>query len=317
MVASGNAQAGSVADDRTERYRRAERAFWGHYGLAPVERFVKVAAPAARLRVQALGSGTPILFVHGTGGPGAYFAPLVRELQAFRCLVLDRPGWGLSTPVDWSGAAYGTVTAALLRQTLDALGVERAHVVGASVGNLWALRLAQADPSRVDRIVLLGAGPLTAEVGVPRFVRLLRTPLGALITRIPENPKLVGRQLAGLGHATGGGPGQVPAAFVDWHVAMSRETGWARHERDMVRTIIGPRGYAPGLVPAGAELAGIGQPVLMVYGTADPLGSVEGWRRFAGHLPHGELEVVDGGGHMPWYDDPGRVGARVARFLGS
>ena len=41
------------------------------------------------------------------------------------------------------------MTTALLRQALDALGVDRAHVVGASIGNLWALRLAQADPARV------------------------------------------------------------------------------------------------------------------------------------------------------------------------
>jgi pimeloyl-ACP methyl ester carboxylesterase len=98
---------------------------------------------------------------------------------------------------------------------------------------------------------------------------------------------------------------------------MSRETGWARHERDMVRAIVGPRGYVPGLVLADADLAAIRQPALMVYGTADPVGSVDGWRRFAGRLPRGELEVVEGGGHMPWYDDPGRVGARVARFLDS
>jgi pimeloyl-ACP methyl ester carboxylesterase len=146
MVASDNAQVGSAADTRTERYRRAERAFWGHYGLAPVERFVEVGSPPGRLRVQELGSGEPVLFVNGTGGPGAYFAPLVRELQRFRCLVLDRPGWGLSSPVDFSGRPYRTLTAALLRQTLDALGLDRVHAVGASIGNLWVLRLAQAHP---------------------------------------------------------------------------------------------------------------------------------------------------------------------------
>jgi pimeloyl-ACP methyl ester carboxylesterase len=53
----------------------------------------------------------------------------------------------------------------------------------------------------------------------------------------------------------------------------------------------------------------------MVYGTADPVGSVDVWPRFAGRLPQGELEVVEGGGHLVWYSDPGRVGARVARFL--
>jgi pimeloyl-ACP methyl ester carboxylesterase len=110
---------------------------------------------------------------------------------------------------------------------------------------------------------------------------------------------------------------RIPEAFIDWHLAMSRETDWARHERDMVRAIVGRRGFLPGLVPTNAEIAGIEQPTLMVYGTADPIGSTAVWRRFTGRLPQGELEVVEGGGHLVWYDHPGRVGARVAQFLAS
>jgi pimeloyl-ACP methyl ester carboxylesterase len=315
MVASNEAQVGPTTDVRVERYRRAERAFWDSYGLAPAERFVEVGSPPTRLRVQELGSGAPVLFVNGTGGPGAYFAPLLRELHRFRCLVLDRPGWGLSSPVDFSGRPYRTVTAELLRQTLDALGLDRVQAVGGSIGNLWVLRLAQAHPSRVERLVLLGAGPLTSDTGVPPFIRLLRTPLGKLITVVPENRRMLGRQLGALGHATGGDAGQIPKAFIDWHLAMSRETDWARHERDMVRAIVGRHGYLPGLVLTNAEIAGIEQPTLMVYGTADPIGSIASWRRFTGRLPRGELEVVEGGGHLVWYSDPGRVGACVAQFL--
>jgi pimeloyl-ACP methyl ester carboxylesterase len=315
MVASNDTQTGTASGARIERYRRAERAFWDHHGLAPAERFVEVGSPPVRLRVQELGSGEPVLFVNGTGGPGAYFAPLLAELRGFRCLVLDRPGWGLSDPVDYSRAAYRTVVAELLRDALDALGVERACVVGGSIGNLWALRLAQTHPARVERLVLLGGGPLTADVEVPPFIRLLRSPLGRIIVRVPENPRLLGRQLAGLGHTASVESGRIPPAFIDWHLAMSRETDWARHERSMVRTVVARGGYAPGFVLAGTETAGIRQPTLMVYGTADPVGSVETWRRFVAGMPGGELEVVDGGGHLVWYDDPSRIGARVARFL--
>jgi pimeloyl-ACP methyl ester carboxylesterase len=232
-----------------------------------------------------------------------------------RCLVLDRPGWGLSEPVDYSRRPYRMVVAELLGDTLDTLGIHRAHLVGGSIGNLWALRLAQAHPERVDRLVLLGSGPLTAEIRVTRFIRLLRSPLGNVIIHLPEKPQIVAKQLAGLGHPTGDRPGQVPAAFVDWRLAQSRDTDWRHHERDMIRCVLGRHGYAPGFVLTDAEVAGITHPTLMVYGSADPGGSIDIWRRFTDRLPQGELELVDGAGHMVWYHDPSRIGTRMTQFL--
>jgi pimeloyl-ACP methyl ester carboxylesterase len=63
--------------------------------MRPAERFVELKSPEVRLRVLEVGVGEPILFVHGGIGPDAW-ARLVRELRGFRCLVLDRPGSGLT-----------------------------------------------------------------------------------------------------------------------------------------------------------------------------------------------------------------------------
>ena len=93
-----------------ERYLDAERTLWTRYGLAPAERFVELREPRARLRVLDIGFGEPVLFVHGLLGPDA-FAPLVRELRDFRCLVLDRPGWGRSTRVDYASSRHGPLVA--------------------------------------------------------------------------------------------------------------------------------------------------------------------------------------------------------------
>lgn len=307
--------AGSAADARTERYRQAERALWGHYGLEPSERFIDVDSPRVRLRVVEVGAGEPVLFVPGTAGTGPYWGALVRELKGFRCLMLDRPGWGLSSPVDYSKYEYKTVVADVLRGALDALGLERAHVAGASIGGVWPLRLAAAHPSRVGRIVVLGGGPLVPEILPPIFVRLLASPLGAIIVRLPQRSRMVRSILRQGGHGASLDAGRIPDVFVDWRVALGRDTDSMRNERDMVRSYMNGRTFRPALTLEDAELTAIGHPTLMVYGTADPVGTVEIWRRAMGVLPRGELHVVDGAGHLPWLDEPVQVGGRVSDFL--
>ncbi len=300
---------------QTPRYLAAEAALWGSYGLAPSPQTVTVGRSRSALRVQEVGTGDPILFVHGTGGSGAYFAPLVAELTGFRRLVVDRPGWAMSAPVDYSGRPYAEIVSELLRDTLDALEVERAHVVGASIGDLWALRFAMAERSRVRRVVLLGGGPISPEIKVPPFIKLLRSPVGNIIVRVPERPGMFRKQLTSMGHRVSIGAGRVPDAFVDWHGALTRYTSWGRHERDMVRSIVGRQGFVLGLMPSEAEIAALEAPTLMVYGTADPVGSTGTWQRFVAGMVDGRLELIDDGGHLVWLDDPAAVGKTIGAFL--
>ena len=70
----------------------------------------------------------------------------------------------------------------------------------------------------------------------------------------------------------------------------------------MVRAIVRGTTWQRGLTFDDAELAAIRNPTLHVYGTTDSVGSVEIWKRVAGTLPHGGLSVVEGAGHMPWFD---------------
>jgi hypothetical protein len=81
-------------DERTVRYRKAENALCDHYGLHPAARLVELRNPATHIRVLEVGSCEPVLFVHGTFGPGGWPA-LISKLSAYRCLVLDRPWLGI------------------------------------------------------------------------------------------------------------------------------------------------------------------------------------------------------------------------------
>jgi 2-hydroxy-6-oxonona-2,4-dienedioate hydrolase len=304
------------AEAGSDRYREAERSLWSHYGLEASERFVELSSPAVTLRVVELGSGPPVLFIPGTAGTGPYWGSLVRSLTGVRCLMLDRPGWGLSTPLDYTSVEYGTAVADLLRGLLDTLEIEKADVVGASIGDLWALRLASRHPSRVGRIALLGGGPIVAESAAPGIIRLIASPIGAIMVRLPQTPERVQAFMRQAGHGASLDAGRIPEEYMRWRVAFERETDSMRNERAMVRSIVSWRkGLRPGLTLGDAELAAIRQPTLLVYGTADPVGTVDLWRRVVDLLPGGELQLIDGAGHMPWLDDPSRVAGHLRRFL--
>ncbi|MFI6577841.1 alpha/beta fold hydrolase [Nocardiopsis sp. NPDC050513] len=118
------------------------------------------------LFVQESGSGPALVMLHG-GGPGAsghsnYHQNLAALTPHFRVLLVDQPGFGRSHKPTaeelekGDGITSYTVTA--LIEALDVLGVERAHVLGNSLGGAAALALALRAPERVDRLVLMAPG---------------------------------------------------------------------------------------------------------------------------------------------------------------
>jgi 2-hydroxy-6-oxonona-2,4-dienedioate hydrolase len=300
---------------RTERYRQAERALWDHYGLRPTERFVEVDEPAARIRVLEVGSGPPLFVVHGTFGNGPAFAALAREMPNRRLLLMDRPGFGLSSATDYRADTFGRVIADLQRAVLDKLAIDRVDVVGHSIGDVFALRFALHHPERVRRVILLGAGPIVQEAGVPTPIRLIASPLGAVMVRLSRRRGVTLSMIRGSGHGPALADGRIPDVCVDWRVAVNRETDSMSHERAMVRAIVDGSRYRPGVTFGDTELAAIQQPTLMLYGTADSVGSPAIWQRVMGGLPKGRLSIVDGAGHMVWLDDPAGVARRTESFL--
>ena len=109
------------------------------------------------------GTGPAVMLLHG-GGPGASGLSNFRQNVAalsrrFRLIIPDQPGYGRSAKViPPAGEARSVYAARLLIGLLDHLGLERAHVIGNSLGGRTALVMALTCPARIDRLVLMGPG---------------------------------------------------------------------------------------------------------------------------------------------------------------
>jgi 2-hydroxy-6-oxonona-2,4-dienedioate hydrolase len=115
-----------------------------------------------KLNFNELGSGPPVFLLHGTG-PGATgwsnFAPNVEPLsQHYRVMALDFPGWGGSDALDPTKEPRNLANAEAIKLLMDELGIEKAAIVGNSMGGAAALQFAAIYPERISHLVTMGSG---------------------------------------------------------------------------------------------------------------------------------------------------------------
>ncbi len=299
-------------------YRTHEAALWSSLGVEPAERVLRLSTPGASVRVLEIGEGEPVVFVHGVSNAGASWAPLVASLPGFRCIVVDRPGCGLS-PV-WPEPvtelrAFESFADDFVVQILDALGLDQAGVVATSFGGYLAFRSAAAHPERVDAIAEIG-WTVGAPVGkLPLVMRMgaIRS-IGRLMTAIPPTRGAVRTLLRNIGLRQALESGRISDQVIEWFLSMLRDTDTMRNELDSGPQLIAPvRGLDSGLLLSPDLLARVTARVGFLWGEVDPFGGEETARAFAALVPDARLEILPGAGHAPWLDDT----AGAARFTSS
>ncbi|WP_191965413.1 MULTISPECIES: alpha/beta fold hydrolase [Haloferax] len=297
-------------------YRRAELQFWNQYGIDPEEHFVELDTVGTTIRVQAVGSGDPVLLLHGSPTSGTIFAPLVASLDGFRCLIPDLPPGGLSAPFEITKDNVTTWLEHLVTDTLDAMGVERAHLVASSSGSALAMKAALRAPERVQGIVHLGAPWLVEDIPVPFGEKLMLVPgVSRVLTAMTPGRRMQVSMLKSIGHGKSIEAGRIPDAYWAWSDALFAETGTYA---DQMRTLPAFRGsgldYDPALKLRDDALSRQG-PTLVIWGTDEGLASKDDAQSLVDRIPGARLELVADAGHLPWLDFPEEVAASVRRFL--
>ena len=243
-----------------------------------------------------VGTGAPVLFLHGLGGSSVAWEPQLEALAGdHRCIAWDMPGYGGSEPIE--PLTFHALADAAAR-LLDSLDVERVDVVGLSFGGQQALHLALRHPARVRRLVLADTS----------------ASFGADGTDVDE---WIARRLLPLDQ------GRSIVDVADQVIDAVSAPGFAGRERD--RTL-----QAFGRIPVSgfraavrclpthdvrSRLGHVTAPTLVIVGELDRETPVEYARTLATGIPNADLAIIPGVGHLTPAEAPDEFNALVARFL--
>ena len=260
------------------------------------------------------GSGPPVILLHGVSLGAVAWAPLLGLLHGRRVVAVDLPGHGLSDPVSYRRGEVREHARQLVEDLLDALEVDRAPVVGHSLGAMFALWYAAGGADRISALVAIG-DPAVALPGVrvrmPLSLMTVRG-VGLAVLRSPSPPAVYRRLLAqGLGSAEVAG---APAPMFEALRLSARRPENARTVASLMHAIDRFRRPRHETVLTPGELAKIRTPAMFIWGADDPYLGPEAARPSVDCIPGAALHVMPGG-HGPWLVDVGRVADLVNAHL--
>jgi 3-oxoadipate enol-lactonase len=258
-------------------------------------------APLIELHVEEHGDGFPLLLIQGLGwSKWGSRAQLPAYAERRRVLSFDNRGTGLSPkpPGPYSIDELADDAASVL----DARALKQADVYGHSMGGFIALTLALRRPDLVHSLVLVGTGPggadhepLPAETGEIWF-SVVGLPLDEAIRRTL--------------------PTSFAPGWIDQHP--DEYERWLEARLDPPtppECWIAQFEAAASYVQHGVPVERIDVPALIVHGDLDRVVPVANGRLLAARMPHAELVVMQGHGHVPMLEEPDVFGELVCGFL--
>ncbi|MCB0960506.1 MAG: alpha/beta fold hydrolase [Acidimicrobiales bacterium] len=248
------------------------------------------------------GSGPALLLLHGIGDSSASWVPLLRPLaERFTVIAPDLLGHGESDKprADYSVGAFANG----MRDLLDVLGIDRATVVGHSLGGGVAAQMAYQHPTRVERLVLVASGGVAREVNP--VLRLAATPLADLgLPLLRFGPlKLGAMGLIELLRRSGTDLGRDAEELSQVLDALPDVAARGAFSRTL-QSVVDWRGQVVTMLDRSYLTEAM--PVLVVWGAHDAVIPVAHAQVAHDAMPGSRLEIFPDAGHFPHHQDPER-----------
>jgi pimeloyl-ACP methyl ester carboxylesterase len=254
-----------------------------------------VTVAGATIRLFRGGSGQPLVFLHGAGGHTGWMAFLEELSTQFEVFAPEHPGFGQSDDPPWLDEVGDL--AFFYLDLLQALGLDRVHLMGTSLGGWIAAEMAVRGTARLASLTLVDAVGITA--GGEPIDDIFRMPDDENLRRFYADPDRAARRLGDLAKAYAN-----PADMTI--VAKNRAT--------VARLAYRPRFHNPGLAK---WLHRIDVPTLLLWGAEDGLVPSKFGDAYRSLIPASRLVVLPNAGHAPFDEQKDAFLAAFRDFIDS
>lgn len=291
---------------------------WRHFPWDEVTRDVEVDARRVHLvDLDQAGDNTDVLiFVHGISASWRWFIEILPEVaETHRAIAIDLPGFG-NSEMSWRKTGF-TALAEAVAGVCAALSVDRATIIGHSMGSIVATRLAIDRPDLVERLVITG-GPVLSLTGLARHPvqtflaqpRSVATLLTELMTIGVPLPAPVSRMVASS-------PRLLKLALGPFLAHPERLDPELMHH---VMSALGAPGSFPALLSTigddpGTDLHRITCPTKIIRGPEDPLSPPADVDRFLATVGTASAVEIPETGHWPHIEKPSEFLRELEAFL--
>jgi len=264
------------------------------------------------IRYWQAGQGPTLLLIHGMAGSATTWKAAMPGLaEHFTVIAPDLIGHGRSAKpmTDYSLGNF----AAGMRDLLVALGIDRATIVGQSLGGGVAMQMAYQHPEQVERLVLVGSGGLGREVNI--ILRLLTLPGGEYLMPLLFNGVVrdVGNRISLFLRRSGL---RAPEVEEGWraYVSLTEPQNRAAFVRTL-RAVIDLGGQS---VSAHDRLyLAAHMPTLIMWGTRDPIIPIHHAHAAHAAMPGSRLELFEESGHFLHCEEPDKFVRVMVEFMES
>ena len=244
-----------------------------------------------------IGTGPPVICLHGIGGDDRAFAPMGDHLaQHARVIAWNFPGYRNSTPI--APLTFEALTLAL-DTFLDALDLPNVTLIGHSIGGMLAQEAALRLPKRVTRLVLIGTTPAFGGRDDSFKTAFLKDRLAPL----DAGQSMADMAAQAAPHLVGPDASADVIAQVAQTIADTPEPTW----RAILKCLV--------TFNRRADQPRITQPSLLIAGGHDRNAPAKSMAKMAENLPDAAYACIDSAGHMIQMEAPAQTTALITNFL--